>query len=91
MADRIRPVHSSSRSRTRAPTAIRSIFQFVTPGNVDHEVVIEVLGGGAQIAVRDPGNRDPGIPAPQAHNIDRLRWHPPPLIPNGFGLRRKRQ
>src|SRR5579871_2068429 len=41
MDSRIRPVHSSSLSRTRAPTrSIRMLFQFVTPGSANHEFVI---------------------------------------------------
>jgi hypothetical protein len=41
MADRIRPVHSSSRSRTHAPEIpIRSMFQIVTLQDSSHEVVI---------------------------------------------------
>ena len=45
-------------AHARSHTAIRSIFQFVTPGDLTHEVVIVVPGG---IAIVAPG---PAIAAP---------------------------
>src|SRR5450631_4611221 len=62
MADRIRSVHSSSRSRTRAPTLqFGRSFNLLRLKAFNHEVVI--------------GNSE--VRHWQAHNIDRARRHPP--------------
>src|SRR6202163_2255271 len=83
MADRIRPVHSSSRSRTRAPTlAIRLIFQFVTPAGFNHEVVISASAGSG--SSRPVWESRWHITYRQAHNIDRSGWHPPHLFRKDF-------
>src|SRR3981189_353153 len=73
MADRIRPVHSSSRSRTRAPTIeFDRTFNLLRPEGDIHEIVI--------IPCQAVGNRRVCWRHefyPQAHNIDRPGWHPP--------------
>src|SRR3984893_16296774 len=62
MADRIRSVHSSSRSRTRAPTLqFGRAFSLLRLKVLNHEVVIRIF----QVRHR------------QAHNIDRSHRHSP--------------
>ena len=83
MADRIRPVHSSSRSRTRAPT-----LQFGRSFNLlrrqprsrsrDH-VFRASCDRRTDLESRRPS------PRPQALNIDRFRWHLRPRFPESRG------
>src|SRR3954466_14480314 len=72
MDDRIRPVHSSSRSRnSRSHHAIRPIFQFVTPPSWDHEIVNE-----ARRSVGWPKNRSDHASRHRPHNIDHASLTP---------------
>src|SRR6478752_9378233 len=58
MADRIRPVHSSSRSRTRAPTLqFGRSFNLLLPEGLDHEFVMKPSAP-SESAQRNPGRAD---------------------------------
>src|SRR4029078_3110544 len=69
MADRIRPVHSSSRSRTRAPHYNSVYFAIFYA-----ETHLSRCRDRTRIVSR--GNRDGRFPRRQAHTIARLGSHP---------------
>src|SRR4029077_21239065 len=60
-------------AHARSHTSIRSIFQFVTSQEADHEVVID---GSGSLGIASSG---PGIAtsvfAGSAHNTDQAGWH----------------
>src|SRR3569623_773131 len=70
MAARLRPVHTSTRPRTRAPTRqFGRSFNLLRRHAQDHEVVIQKTAEGSK-------ESDPAAKAREAHNTDRSALHP---------------